>query len=178
MISNLFEDVTIRRFMGLNLILLKGYFRIKPPRLLWELYGERRYMTWWSNFSIYSSIFSIKNYLWLPLYYILSPINIFRLNALKKSGDEEWKKRVSRPLDLDRLERRSASPELTPPTVVKMREKKALDTPRPSSIADRLSALDNAQEGWRDRVGETDVKKFTIEHKITSSGMYIIYIWV
>lgn len=97
---------------------------------------------------------------------------ICRLNALKKSGDEEWKKRVSRPVDLDRLDRRSASPEITPPTTaVKMREKRGLDAPRPSSIADRLSALDSAQEGWRDRVGETDVKKFTIEHKISSSGM-------
>ena len=88
----------------------------------------------------------------------------FRLNALKKSGDEEWRKRVAKPSDLDAI-----TPTKTPPPV-KMREKKGLDMPRPSSIADRLTLLDTAQEGWKGRVGETDVKKFTIEHKLTASG--------
>lgn len=94
---------------------------------------------------------------------------------MKKSGDEGWKKRVSRPGDLDQLEQRSASPEIsTPPAVtVKMRENTGLSIARPSSIADRLTALDSAQEGWRGRVGETDAKQFTIEHKITSSGMFL-----
>ena len=45
---------------------------------------------------------------------------------------------------------------------------------RPSSIADRLTLLDQSQEGWRDRVGETDVKKFTIEHKIETSGKKLL----
>ncbi|WAR09751.1 SVIL-like protein [Mya arenaria] len=95
-----------------------------------------------------------------------------RLNALKKSGDEEWKKRVSRPLELDKLDRRSTSPE-TPVAIVKMREKTGSGVPRPSSIADRLSSLTGSQDGWRDRVGETDVKKFTVEHKLSSSGQTV-----
>ncbi|KAH3747622.1 hypothetical protein DPMN_182050 [Dreissena polymorpha] len=95
-----------------------------------------------------------------------------RLNALKKSGEEEWKKRVARPLNLDNGDRRSASPEPSP-QVVRMRDKKGPEAVRPSSIADRLSLLDASQDGWRDRVGENDHKKFTIEHKISSSGQAV-----
>ncbi|KAL3854898.1 hypothetical protein ACJMK2_014134 [Sinanodonta woodiana] len=84
-----------------------------------------------------------------------------RLNALKKSGDEEWKKRVSRDLDLDQLKT---------PSPVRMREKKEFSTPRPSSIADRLTLLKSAGEDWRGRIEEKDVKQFTVAHKIESSG--------
>jgi len=90
---------------------------------------------------------------------------------LKKSGEEEWKKRVARPLDLDKLDRRSTSPE-SPVAAVKMREKRSeVAMARPSSIADRLSLLEGSQEGWKGRIEETDVKKFTIEHKIIASGI-------
>ena len=78
---------------------------------------------------------------------------------LKKSGEEDWKKRVSRPLDYDSAGSAGSSPE------VKRREKK-LDLPRPSSIADRLNLLENSQEGWKGRVGETDAKRFTVAHKL------------
>ena len=43
-------------------------------------------------------------------------------------------------------------------------------TDRPSSIADRLSLLGNAQEGWRTRVAEKDMSRFTVEGKMTSAG--------
>ena len=43
-------------------------------------------------------------------------------------------------------------------------------TDRPSSIANRLSLLGNAQESWRNRVGEKDMSRFTVEGKMSSAG--------
>lgn len=95
-----------------------------------------------------------------------------RLSALQKNGEEGWRKRVSRNLDLDpALRSKSPSPSIsTEDITVRLREKRSMSpAARPSSIADRLSKLDNAQGGWRDRVGGSasqDAKKFTIEHKM------------
>ncbi|KAJ8320369.1 hypothetical protein KUTeg_001956, partial [Tegillarca granosa] len=79
-----------------------------------------------------------------------------RLNALKQSGETEWKKKVVKELDFQ------------PGAVqeVKMREKKVDAMPRPSSIADRLNMLETSQIGWKGRVEESDAKMFTLEHKL------------
>eukprot|EP00105_Crassostrea_gigas_P036050 XP_019920198.1 PREDICTED: uncharacterized protein LOC105321680 isoform X13 [Crassostrea gigas] len=78
-----------------------------------------------------------------------------RLSLLKKSGEEEWKKRVSKPAELQAEE-----------VEVKLREKRALDAPRPHSIADRLNLLETSQIGWKGRVEENDAKRFTVAHKL------------
>ncbi|KAJ8320361.1 hypothetical protein KUTeg_001948 [Tegillarca granosa] len=81
---------------------------------------------------------------------------LIRLNALKQSGETEWKKKVVKELDFQ------------PGAVqeVKMREKKVDAMPRPSSIADRLNMLETSQIGWKGRVEESDAKMFTLEHKL------------
>ncbi|KAL5006122.1 hypothetical protein ScPMuIL_017280 [Solemya velum] len=82
-----------------------------------------------------------------------------RLNALKKSGEEEWRKRLSKPADFD--------------TPIKFRDKKESLIQRPTSIADRLNQLETSQVGWRGRVEESDAKQFTVAHKISSTGHVI-----
>ncbi|XP_076089117.1 uncharacterized protein LOC143059490 isoform X5 [Mytilus galloprovincialis] len=78
-----------------------------------------------------------------------------RLNLLKQSGEEEWKKRVQKPSDIEQS-----------PMEVKLREKVGASMARPSSIADRLNLLNTAQVGWKGRVEETDAKTFTVAHKL------------
>lgn len=80
---------------------------------------------------------------------------LLRLSLLKKSGEEEWKKRVSKPAELQAEE-----------VEVKLREKRALDALRPHSIADRLNLLETSQIGWKGRVEENDAKRFTVAHKL------------
>ncbi|XP_063412509.1 uncharacterized protein LOC134695228 [Mytilus trossulus] len=78
-----------------------------------------------------------------------------RLNLLKQNGEEEWKKRVQKPSDIEQS-----------PMEIKLREKVGASTARPSSIADRLNLLTTAQGGWKGRVEETDAKTFTVAHKL------------
>ncbi|XP_052080646.1 uncharacterized protein LOC127718635 [Mytilus californianus] len=78
-----------------------------------------------------------------------------RLNLLKQSGEEEWKKRVQKPSDIEQS-----------PMEIKLREKVGATMARPSSIADRLNLLSTAQVGWKGRVEETDAKTFTVAHKL------------
>lgn len=78
----------------------------------------------------------------------------FRLSSLKQSGQDEWKKRISRDLK---------SPEIV------LRQK--LTSPiRPKSIADLKGALSSSQGGWKNRVEESDAKSFTVSEKITKKG--------
>lgn len=76
-----------------------------------------------------------------------------RLNALKKSGEEDWRRRVPKTLDLD--------------TPVKLRDKTNLaGVERPSSLADRLKNLDESKGGWKERVEEKDQEQFTVKGRL------------
>ena len=92
---------------------------------------------------------------------ILSLLSPNRLAALQKSGEEEWRKRLSR-----------SSPAKDQATLdlmkqVKRRDKVGNLADRPSSIADRLSWLEGSQTTWTKRVEEKDNKKFTVEGKMS-----------
>ncbi|GFN99886.1 supervillin [Plakobranchus ocellatus] len=82
-----------------------------------------------------------------------------RLNQLKTSGEEEWKRRVGKKDDLI----------CSPDVVVKLREKSGDAGPRPSSIADRLSQIETAKTTWKGRVEETDVKRFTVAGRLANT---------
>ncbi|GFR98405.1 supervillin [Elysia marginata] len=84
-----------------------------------------------------------------------------RLNQLKTSGEEEWKRRVGKKDDLI----------LTPEVVVKLRDKSGEGVGRPTSIADRLSQIETAKSTWRGRVEETDVKRFTVAGKMANTAV-------
>ncbi|XP_046380954.2 supervillin-like isoform X3 [Haliotis rufescens] len=80
-----------------------------------------------------------------------------RLNALKKSGEEDWRRRVPKTLDLD--------------TPVKLRDKTNLaGVERPSSLADRLKNLDESKGGWKERVEEKDQEQFTVKGRLGRGG--------
>ena len=80
----------------------------------------------------------------------------FRLNQLKTSGEENWKRRVTKDSD-------------TPVLDIKLREKKGLAAVRPVSISDRLCKLEVSAEQWKERVEETDAKHFTVANKISKT---------
>ncbi len=45
---------------------------------------------------------------------------------------------------------------------------------RPTSIADRMSLLEGAQKTWHKRVGEKDVKQFTVHGKMSMAGVFLV----
>ncbi|CAL1545203.1 unnamed protein product, partial [Lymnaea stagnalis] len=82
-----------------------------------------------------------------------------RLNQLKASGEEEWKKRVGKKDDLGQpLD-----------ALVKLREKPGIKDARPNSIADRLNELEYSKTTWTQRVEESDAKQFTVAAKLANN---------
>ena len=107
-----------------------------------------------------------------------------RLALLQRSGATDWKRRIGKSdalLSPPGVRRRPAGAKADRPYSI------AVDSPpgrlavpdpdtRPlgraasGSIADRLNCLEGAQEGWRGRVAEKDMKQFTVEGKMTQAG--------
>ena len=93
-----------------------------------------------------------------------------RLAALKQSGEEGWKKRVKK--DTDRAElivNKVKMPEVGGNNTenedpVRLRAPKPAS--RPTSLVDRLSKLNEAQNEWHKKVGEKDSEKFTVAGKM------------
>ena len=89
-----------------------------------------------------------------------------RLAALKQSGEEGWKKRVKKDTGTPELivnkvklpKNGGSNTENVDP--VRMRAPK--DESRPTSLVDRLSKLNDAQNEWHKKVGEKDSEKFTV----------------
>ena len=87
--------------------------------------------------------------------------------AKLQSSEESWKKRVSK------------TDSILNPGVVKLRDKKS-DTAvdRPKSIMDRLSKLNDAQQGWKNKVErDKDVEKLTVEGKMKSAGIFSCFLF-
>uniref|UniRef100_T1J6L1 HP domain-containing protein n=1 Tax=Strigamia maritima TaxID=126957 RepID=T1J6L1_STRMM len=74
-----------------------------------------------------------------------------RLAALRKSGEENWKERIE--VENGGVRKRS---------LVEIRESRRDREQRPSSIVDRISKLEIAQETWKQRVEEKDSAQFTV----------------
>ena len=83
--------------------------------------------------------------------------------AKLQSSEESWKKRVSK------------TDSILNPGVVKLRDKKSDAVDRPKSIMDRLSKLNDAQQGWKTKVEkDKDVEKLTVEGKMKSAGKCLV----
>nr|AEX09201.1 supervillin putative [Pandinus cavimanus] len=83
-----------------------------------------------------------------------------RLAALQRSGEEQWRKRLTT------LKTDDPEGEIKSSLTVIRREVKQGQLQRPSSIADRLSLLEEAQDKWKSRVEEKDATKFTVAGKM------------
>lgn len=92
---------------------------------------------------------------------------LHRLNQLKTSGEEEWKKRVGRKEEI-----------LATPEVIKLREKPGLSDHRPTSIADRLNELETSKTTWKERVEESDAKQFTVAARLARMCFMFCFIFI
>ncbi|GAB1597773.1 uncharacterized protein LOC115211517 isoform X3 [Argonauta hians] len=89
-----------------------------------------------------------------------------RLEALKKSGELDWKKRVHK-------HQNSSSPS---PDRETSREKSpsSFNTPnRPVNLSERMSQLKTSQSSWKTRVEESDAQSFTVAGKLSKSGCVV-----
>lgn len=77
--------------------------------------------------------------------------------ALQKSGDTEWRKRISKPV--------VGSPSASAGEMDEATNSDG-DIASKGSIADRLKVLETAQKGWRTRVHEPDAARFTVAGKM------------
>ena len=84
----------------------------------------------------------------------------YRLSALQESGEAGWKRRLVKPDE--KLQQLMGE--------VKLRDKAGRTGERPLSLAERLSWLEGAQEGWKHRVEEKDVHQFTVEGRMARTG--------
>ena len=84
----------------------------------------------------------------------------YRLEELQKNGEDGWTKRVNK----------ESTPTVETPHWIdlsevnyRVKDDENESKSRPTSIADRLKALQGSEETWRDRIGEKDVNQFTVE---------------
>ena len=92
-----------------------------------------------------------------------------RLAALKQSGEEGWKKRVKKNTDtpeliVNKTPKAGGGNNTENEDPVTLRAPKNVS--RPTSLVDRLSKLNAAQNEWHKKVGEKDSEKFTVAGKM------------
>lgn len=83
-----------------------------------------------------------------------------RLAALHRNGEEQWRKRLTT------LKTDNPEEEINTSPIHSSKKSLNSQNQRPSSIADRLSLLEVAQDQWRARVEEKDTTKFTVAGKM------------
>ena len=83
---------------------------------------------------------------------------------MRESGENAWKKRIGKTESKTFVTTEHGVVEL------KLRQKLGEQGERPYSIADRLSALQDSREDWKQRVEEKDVSQFTVEGRLKLEG--------
>ncbi|XP_023234443.1 uncharacterized protein LOC111634006 [Centruroides sculpturatus] len=83
-----------------------------------------------------------------------------RLAALHRSGEEQWRKRLTS------LKSDNPEEEINTSPIQASKQSSNSQNQRSSIIADRLSLLEVAQDQWRTRVEEKDATKFTVAGKM------------
>ncbi|XP_022243845.1 supervillin-like isoform X3 [Limulus polyphemus] len=90
-----------------------------------------------------------------------------RLAALKRNGEENWKKR----LEKNKTDKPEEEIQGLASTIVKKREEKSME-PRPRSLVEnRKLLLEESGTEWRQRVEEKDASKFTVAGKMGKQSL-------